>query len=205
MHRSLLSLVVAVAALPGMAAAEETALDQVTSFLTGSSMASIFVTEVLFVGFISITMLALFSDWTTKAVRNAQQSTIISFGLGIPGTLVLLGLLVVSLILIATFFGMIIGIPMLVVVGVLFFVWRAIGYLVVGGFIASRLGTSNVMIAAVVGALVAGVLALIPYAGPVITFGITALGVGASLRASWGSGGVDPADREVPSKHDFIS
>jgi hypothetical protein len=130
-------------------------------------------------------LLAFAPDFTERIMDTAEDEPVTSFlwGLGI-----FLALIVVTVVLVITIVGIVLAIPLLIVMFVLYLVGSAIVFILVGERLAaagdvdtSRWGHL------VVGALVAAVLAAIPFVGGLVNFVVNSVGVGA-IAYRWRSG-----------------
>ncbi|WP_049921719.1 hypothetical protein [Halopiger djelfimassiliensis] len=151
--------------------------------------------------FVGISLLGLFPDWGQQAVRTARHSTLLSMAVGLPGLFVFVTLWLLSLVLIATVIGMLIGIPLAVFAIVFEIVWGTVGYVAVGTVLGARFGTDNAWLGIFIGALLSALFVPIPYLGTALGVLVAMLGIGASLRVTFGSGGVDSRERTAPPAH----
>lgn len=207
--------VAAMLLVPGVATAQVNAWERYQG-LGVPGQAGVEVALALFLGVI---VLGLFPDWGRRAVATARRSPILSGAVGLPVTLALGVLYFIGVILASTIIGIVVGIPLVVVSLSLLLAWRAVGYIALGAFVASRFGRDNQWVGLLVGAVIVGVTGFAPV--PFEVIGATAIatallvlaatvevivifvGVGAGARASFGGGGVDPdRERNVPPAHE---
>lgn len=200
MLRNVLAAVGALSLLPSVAAAQ--GVTEMTSAYQQLTIVDLLAVELGVLLFVGISLFALFPDWGKQAVRTARRSPFISFAVGIPGILALLVVAIVAGVLSAFLLTMIVGLPLLVTALAFALVWRAVGFIAVGTFVAARVGRDNHWVGLFVGAVINTAFLLVPLLGPALNVAVLILGIGAGLRVMFGSGGVSkPSDRNVPPAH----
>jgi len=150
---------------------------------------------------VGIILLALAPGFARDVVDRATGSILGSVGVGL---VVLIGVPILLALLAIT----IVGIPIMLAGTLLFvlYVWIATVYgrFAVGAWLIGLLGARNRWIALLVGLILVGLLAQVPYVGPAISAIVTLIGVGAvalALRdARRERGGRREADRRGPAE-----
>ena len=211
MIQNALTDVVATTAVPVVAAGASgtTALfEEAMSVLSGISVLQAVLAEFVLVSLVGLSVLALRSGWGGQALRYSRGGLVFSLLVGIPTTIAMFGLLFVGVVLMATVFGSVLGIPIIGAVGSLLLVWHAIGFVALGTWSAGRLDIEHdaggVGLGACIAAGIVGIAVVTPTIGVLPLLVVGSLGVGAGLRASYGRYAVDASQRRIPTKHQHI-
>ena len=150
----------------------------------------------LVVGF---AVLGILPWYSTRVVDTARRSPIISALIGIPATGVLVVFLYLGLMIADHSIGVFFAIPLVSVGVTLLPAWIALGTIVLGGIVASRLGMKWYAVWLLFGAAIVGLATLHPAALAVVVSVTAVVGVGAGTRVLVGSGGArQPEERVVP-------
>lgn len=150
----------------------------------------------LVVGF---AVLGILPWYSTRVVDTARRSPIISLCIGIPAIGVLVTFLYLGHLIADHSVGVFFAIP-LVSIGITFLpVWTALGTIVLGGVVASRVGFGWYASWVVFGAVIVGLASLHPVAFAALIALAAVLGVGSGARVLVGSGITqEPEERVVP-------
>lgn len=157
----------------------------------------------LVIGFVTVvvlglSLLAMTPDWGERAVNTARGSSVLSLLVGLPAVALLALAAWAGTQLTSTFIWAGLGIPLAGIAVVAAIICTTVGLVAVGASIGSLVGGYDPWRGVLVGAVLGVVLALIPTVGPALLALVTTIGVGASVRATFGSGGLDARERAVP-------
>ncbi len=156
---------------------------------------------VQFVVALLVTMIVfgLLHSYASNAVTKSRRSPVISFGIGLPSLLVVVGLAGTGYLIVDTSIGVFFGIPLVILGTTVVPVVMAIGLTAIGCTIASRFGTDRLWVGIVGGALVSGLAGLALPATVAVATLAGALGLGAGIRVLFsGVGTARPDERTVP-------
>ncbi|MFP8958171.1 hypothetical protein ACLI4Y_15735 [Natrialbaceae archaeon A-CW3] len=146
---------------------------------------------------LGLLLLGLLRRFGFQTVDTSKRSPIISLCIGVPATLVVGGLFYTGLLLSGSGLGIFFAIP-LVVTGVLVLpAGAALGFVSIGGLIASRFGLTQRSHWVLVGGLLSGLTALVPVIGLSLTAIALALGIGSGARVLFSGGGIWQEDERV--------
>lgn len=156
---------------PGIPGPIGSGLDPVAALL-GSALGTFVLT--LVVGAI---LIAVAEDYTVATTERLRREPLASF---LRGFLLVVFLVLATVILAITVVGILLAIPLAVVAGIVWAIGAGIAYLAIGdGLVGHEDGWTKPL---VVGAALAGGLALVPGLGALVAFAIGAAGFGAVLR-----------------------
>ncbi|WP_254768203.1 hypothetical protein [Salinilacihabitans rarus] len=142
--------------------------------------------------------LGMLPRYGTETVRRSHRSPIISTCVGIPGVLALGTLLYTGAILGETNVGVVFAIPLVAVGATLLPAWTALGFVSLGGVVASKLGTDRLPVWVLVGGLLSAFVVVGP-AGTAVGGLASVLGVGAGARVLFARDGLSrERERVVP-------
>lgn len=211
MKRSLLSGLLFLGAVPSVTSAASIstsdAVDEVAGMTDPIELWHVVTAEAALVLVVGFAVIALSDGWGGQVLRYARSGLLISLFVGLPAVLGMIGLVFAGAVLMATVFGSVLGIPILVVVGTLLLLWHAVGFVGVGTWMSAKIGAGGgvgVIIGAALGGTLVGAATIAPYAAGLPLIVVSALGVGASARVSYGRLIVGTTERKVPPKQQHI-
>lgn len=197
--------------VPSVASAAETGtanpVDQVEGALGAVEPWHVITAEVALILLVGAAVLALSNGWGGQVLRYAHGGSLISLFVGLPATLAMLGLVFAGGVLLATVFGSVLGVPLLAVVGSLMLVWHAVGFVALGTWLTATVGVgprAGVLTGAVLGGVLAGGMVVAPYLAGLPLIIVAALGIGASVRVSYGRFTGATTERQIPPKRQNI-
>lgn len=148
---------------------------------------------------VGLVVFGLLPGYSTQVVRTGRRSPVISACVGLPGTVVLVGLLYVGFTISDTSVGVFVAIPLVSVATISLPVWTALGLVIVGASIGGRFGFDTVAVWLVVGSALVALATLVPAVATVVATVAAILGVGAGVRVLVGSGVTSgPDERTIP-------
>ena len=148
---------------------------------------------------LGIVVFGLLPGYGNRTLRTARRSPVISFLVGIPGTLFLLGMLYMGAVVSESSIGIFFAIPLVSFGLVLLPTWLLLGATAIGASIGSRLGNGSTAIGIVLGAILLGGAALSLEVLLIVGSLFACLGVGAGTRVLIvGGTSTSPDERTVP-------
>lgn len=151
--------------------------------------------------FLALFMLGLFPGWTEPAVKTARRGPVMSGVVGILGSIgILVVALVIRFLLGVPLIGLIVGFAVAVPLFFFGLASYAVSVVSFGAAVSRRLGKDSLWLGVFVGAATLAVLSFVPVVGPFVTFFVQVVGLGASIRVTFGSGASEQGERSVPSE-----